>query len=242
MGFDATEWAPLMSFRAPSAIQAGVKRKCINWHIHRIEDANGDLNLDHYPVTVSALPSVGGRKWTAAELLSYIRMNINAFIHRRIASFAPYDKTEAAVWSSSSPLGAVIHIAMKAFGGWLNPDDGSVVCSEYAPDHWTFSTIWTVMDLAHPVSGNREFGFKQSESGELTFYTRGVDRCTSVLDEAAMSIVFSSAHSLWLSFQKGIADFVNSNGGSATVAQATSVRTPWEEVKAVHFSPSIPWI
>lgn len=240
-GFAATEWEPLISFRPPTAIQTAVNGKGLNWHVHRIEDAYGDINLDYYPVSISAMPVVGGRTLSAEELLSYTRLNINSFVDTRISEFSPYDGAEAAVWNSGSPLGSVVHIDMKAFGGWVNPDDGSVVVAEHAADHWIFSTIWTVMDMAHPVSGNRQFGYTAAEGAGFVFYTRGADRTTGVLDLAAMSVVYSSAHNLWLSFQSGVAAFVNGNGGSATVGSATSIRTPWPDIRASSHHPSLAW-
>jgi GH24 family phage-related lysozyme (muramidase)/uncharacterized protein YycO len=240
--FAATEWESLISFRPPASIQAAVKGKGANWHVHRLEDAYGDINLDYYPVSVSRLPAIGGRTVSAGELLSYIRLNINSFVDSRMAEFSPYDSGEAKVWSSSAPLGSVVHIDMKAFGGWLNPDDGSVVVSESAPDHWIFSTIWTVMDMAHPVSGNRQFGYAAEQSGGYVFYTRGADRTTGLLDLAAMSVVYSSAHNLWLSFQSRLEAFINGNSGSASAGSATSIRTPWPEIQATSHHPSVGWI
>ena len=242
LGFSAVEWEPLISFRPPVAIQRSVKSKGIGWHIHRLEDAYGDINLDYYPVSITAMPVVGGRTLSAAEFLSHIRLNINMFVDTRISEFAPYDAREAAVWTSVSPGGAVVHIEMRAAGGWANPDDGSVVVAETATDHWTFSTIWTVMDMAHPVSGNRQFGFSPGDGGGYVFYTRGADRTTGVLDVAAMSLVYSAAHNLWLSFQQAVAGFVNSNGGSASIGTATSIRTPWPAIKAAHHHPSVTWV
>ncbi|SAL05099.1 hypothetical protein AWB81_07019 [Caballeronia arationis] len=241
-GFAATEWEPLISFRPPTAIQTAVNGKGIHWHVHRIEDAYGDINLDYYPISISAMPVLNGRTLSADELLSYMRLNINSFVDTRMAEFSPYDDSEAAVWKSSSPLGSVVHIDMKAFGGWVNPDDGSVVIAEHTADHWIFSTIWTVMDTAHPVSGNRQFGYTAAEGGGFVFYTRGADRTTGVLDLAAMSIVYSSAHNLWLSFQSCVETFVNANGGSATTGSATSIRTPWPEVQAGSHHPSVGWV
>jgi GH24 family phage-related lysozyme (muramidase)/uncharacterized protein YycO len=241
-GFAATEWEPLISFRPPTAVQTAVKGKGVNWHVHHLEDAHGDISLDYYPITVNTLPVVGGRTLSAEEFLAYIRLNINRFVDTRISEFSPYDGGEAVVWNSGSPLGSVVHIEMKAFGGWINPDDGSVVVAEAAPDHWIFSTIWTVMDMAHPVSGNRQFGYTPADGGGYLFYTRGADRTTGLLDLAAMSMVYSSAHNLWLSFQNAVAAFVNSQGGSATAGSATSIRTPWPDVKASSHHPSVGWV
>ena len=242
LSFSATEWEYLISFRAPVAVQGAVKGKGANWHIHRIEDAYGDINLDYYPVTVTRLPSIEGRVVTAEELLSQVRLNLNKFVDTNNCEFTPYDSSEAAVWRSSSPLGSVVHIDMKSAAGWLNVDDGSVVVSEFAADHWIFSTIWTVLDQGHPVSGNRQFGFTRAGTGSYIFYTRGADRATSLLDTAAMSILFSAAHNLWLSLQRGIEEFVNKNGGSATTGTATSIRTPWPAIQSAHHHPTVGWV
>ena len=241
LGFSAVEWEPLISFRPPVAIQRSVNGKGVGWHVHRLEDAYSDINLDYYPVSITALPVVGGRTLSAADLLAHIRLNINKFVDTRISEFSPYDASEAAVWTSASPLGAVVHIDMKAAGGWVNPDDGSVVVAEFAADHWIFSTIWTLLDMAHPVSGNRQFGFDPGDGGGYVFYTRGADRTTGVLDVAAMSLVYSAAHNLWLSFQQAVAAFVNGNGGSASVGTATSIRTPWPAIRAAHHHPTVGW-
>ena len=89
----------------------------------------------------------------------------------------------------------------------------AVVLSEVSTDHWIFSTIWTPEDGGHPVSGNREFGFAPSSAEEVIFYTRGADRTTSVADSLGEATVFGAAHQLWLSFQRRLAAYVNSNGG-----------------------------
>jgi hypothetical protein len=96
--------------------------------------------------------------------------------------------------------------------------------------------------MAHPVSGNRQFGYTPADGGGCVFYTRGADRTTGLLDLAAMSVVYSSAHNLWLSFQSAVAAFVNSQGGSATAGSATSIRTPWPDVKASSHHPSVGWV
>jgi GH24 family phage-related lysozyme (muramidase)/uncharacterized protein YycO len=242
LSFSAAEWETLISFRPPTAIQSAVNAKGVNWHVHRLEDANGDINLDYYPVTITRLPSISGRTVTADELLSHIRLNFNSFVDTNVSEFAPYDGSEAGVWQSPAPLGSVVHIDMKSAEGWLNLDDGSVVVAEFAPDHWIFATIWTVLDAAHPVSGNRKFGVATDESGNMLFYTRGADRATGLLDVAAMSVVFASAHNLWLSLQQGVANFVNSNGGAASIGTATSIRTPWPTVQSSYHHPTVSWI
>jgi hypothetical protein len=240
--FDATAWEPLISFRPSPPVQSLIKDVGHNWHIYHLEDAEGDINLDYYPVTVKKMPVINGKLQTAETLLEYIRLNINQFVNTDIAEFSPYDKAEAETWRTKAATGSVIHIDMKTARGWLNPDDGSVVVSEIAPDHWTFSTIWTLADMGHPVSGNRRFGFITEPDGGFTFYTRGADRATGKLDKAMSGTVFSAAHNLWLSLQQKIAAFVNSNSGQATVGPAVSIRIPWPEIRATYYHPKVNWI
>ncbi len=240
--FDATDWEPLISFRPSAPVQSVIKDRAYKWHVHRIEDAEGEINLDYYPVHVANLPTIDGQSATAESLLKYIRLNINSFVDTKIAEFSPYDNEEAKKWRTDAPTGTVIHIDMKTAGGRLNPDDGSVVVSETAPDHWTFSTIWTGLDRGHPVSGNRQFGFLRDAKGGYIFYTRGADRPTGLLDKAMSSILFSAAHNLWLSCQKKIADYVSNHGGSAAVGTAISVRVPWPTIKSTHHHPKVNWI
>jgi hypothetical protein len=97
---------------------------------------------------VKKLPTVNGKTLTADELLEHIRLTFHDHIDTRVSYFEPYDEEEARKSTSSNPLTAVIHIDMRMGAGWTNPDDGSVVVAEAAPDHWIFSTIWTPADFA----------------------------------------------------------------------------------------------
>jgi hypothetical protein len=188
-----------------------------------------------------------GRPATAQEFLSYIRLNFNSFIDTALAFFEPYNPTiDGPKWRSPSPQDAVIHIDMRVGSQWANPDDGSVVTSEFAPDHWVFSTLWTPGDQAHPVSGNREFGFETRQdpnnpTGQVyILYTRGADRPTRVVDNVGSAIIFAMAHALWRSLQARIAGFANGNGGAATVLTPISRRFDWSRVKPFYFAPTVP--
>jgi hypothetical protein len=235
---DLIAWENLISFRPSHAVQKSLERDWApDWSVHRLEDAYGDINLDFYPVTITALPG----PYTAARLLEQIRMDFNSFIDTDISEFAPYDSGHAATWEKADPTGAVIHIDMKMWGGWVNPDDGSVVCAERKPDHWIFSTIWTPGDFGHPVSGNRQFGYYQTDSGYV-FYTRGADRATGALDHAISGKMFTAADGLWRSLQNGIAAFVNSKGGSATVNARHWERYDWPSVELAYHHPIETWL
>jgi N-acetylmuramoyl-L-alanine amidase len=238
---DLGPWARLVSFRPPETVQRSLAKHVPEWTVHRLEAANGPINLDHYPVEVRTLPEVDGLRLTAEQLLAHVRTHLDDFVDTRMCSFQPYDEDEASKWASADPVDAVVHIDMRSGADWANPDDGSVVCAEAAPDHWIFSTIWTLGDGGHPVSGNRWFGFSE-ESGTLTFSTRGADRPTTLADAALADVIFTSAHALWMSLQQGIARFVNEHGGDASVGVAHSERYDWPAVSLLHWSPTASWL
>lgn len=229
------DWARLISFRPPHAVQRTLGR---TRRMHRIEDGSGDINLDHYPVLVTRMPSSGPS--TPEALLETVRRDLNRFLDTSIAEFAPYDATESAKWFSARPLTSVLHIDMKVWGG-LNIDDGSVLCSEAAADHWIFSTIWTPADAGHPVSGNREFGFQRTSTG-IVFYTRGADRLTSLMDRVAGDAPFNAAHALWSSFQSRLFAHVVAHGGMGAILPPTSCRYDWAAVRAAHHRPVVSWL
>jgi hypothetical protein len=242
---DLIAWADLISMRPPASVQRAVRTRFganpLDWTGHRLETGGGDLNLDYYPVRVTTLPELGGGRIGPDQLLNIVRASLNSIVSPASARFDPYDAAiDGPVWSGTSPLGAVISIQIYAFGA--NVDDGSVVCSSFRPDRWVFSTLWTPNDFGHPVSGNRAFGYVQNEDGSYTYYTRGADRPTTIMDSAAAQQVFAGADALWISLQEGIVTYVNSNGGVATKEARHSVRYPWPEVSAVYWRPVEDWI
>lgn len=113
-------------------------------------------------------------------------------------------------------------------------DDGSVILSDYANDHWTVSTVRTPVDGAHPVSGNRKGGFDQNANGGCTFYVSGVDRLTTGRHEIAQyifGIPFSGADNLWESFQTKVSSFVNSHSGNASVDNTIKERPNYQSLR-----------
>ncbi len=73
-------------------------------------------------------------------------------------------------------------------------------------------------------------------NSSYTFYTRGVDRITNFdvqFAQTLFGIPFDSADALWTSFQNITTNFVNKNGGSATVGQQEIHRPDWNLVKDV---------
>ena len=208
-----------------------------DFHLQSVHDASGQtLNADFFSVEIESLPA----GMSPEDLLKEIRLNINNFINPATADFEPFDDEALNIWTSDNPVGAILHIDMgdnHTWAGGFNfidqPEDGSVICSGYDGISWTFSTINAMSDFAHPVSGNRKFGFLYGDNNSLTFYTRGVDRATTFLDDWVQEDgflwtdkgdLFKGADELWSSLQENVVAYINQNGGSATVVEPVIAR------------------
>jgi hypothetical protein len=129
--------------------------------------------------------------------------------------------------------------------------------SEITPEYWIFTTVFAVGHRGsivnggssfHPITGNRQFGYKKVPEGFI-FYTRGVDRVSdstrfigSSMADAIGIGAFSSGDKLWRSFQKGLVERVRQNGGEAIALQPIQLIESWNySVKRYH-RPSVPWI
>ncbi|MBE2187541.1 MAG: hypothetical protein IAE99_12285 [Rhodothermales bacterium] len=115
-------------------------------------------------------------------------------------------------------------------------DRATVVSYGNMANAWTFATAHSPNDGAHPVSGNRTFGYTVNGDGSYTFFTRGVDRMTNWFGNAlqqSFGTPFSSADALWTSAMNGIAANVRANGGTATVNAPQTYRPDWNKVKGV---------
>ena len=212
-------WLDLVRYRVPEAVNSMLGGRDIQ--VQKIEDASGDLNIDRYDVRVDTLPTIDGAQLDAPGLLQRIRLNLNDFVDSTYATFSPYvPGTDDAMWASGS-IGAVYKIDM------LGPDNASVVASIIEDSRWRFSTVHAPDTGDHPVSGHREFGFRNGDQGELLFYTRGADRTTGFPETLAEPAVFAAQDRLWKSFQRKVADFVNANGGSATVVDPFVKHINW---------------
>ncbi|MDM1296538.1 hypothetical protein HX021_19810 [Sphingobacterium sp. N143] len=211
--------------------------------VQKIDDAHSTVvNMDYFPITVTELPIVNGKRLTPAEFIKHIRLNINNFINKDYSSFAPYNYLgidDTNLWNSSNPINAVVGIDIPGvFGSSDNffDDDAAVIVSKSDASGWTFTTIFDPIYGSHPVSGNRDFGFTQNSNGSYTFYTRGVDRLTdnfgAVLQQLS-GTPFTKADQLWTSFQEMVSEYVNQHGGSAAIAQQEIHRPNWALVKDV---------
>jgi hypothetical protein len=245
-------WTELIGFRPPVAIQESVNDRfslpIVGGNVFQpVEDGVGPINLDYYPVTITDWPTVDGETFTPERLILYLRegTHLNALVEAADTEFSPYDADpDGPIWASSDPTGAVVHIDMAL--DIANPDDGAVVVTEAGIDYWIFSTLWTAGDLYHPVNGNRWFGFFLEDDGSYTFATLGADRVsTSVNDLLVADSIFEGADRLWLTLQRGLANFITAGGGTAIVGEAFSERYQWDGpdgVKGMYFNPTGEWI
>lgn len=245
-GRDLGPWKALLSFRPDPKVQRAVHERGPTWTVHRIEGGSGMVNLDYYPIKVLELPTVGGHKLEPAELLAHIRLNLNDFVDTDISKFEPFKRQDEAAWKTEDPDGAILLIDIKLAPGVS--DLALVVTSMRDSNEWIFSTVRGGSGFkalnnrdnpgAHPVSGNRAFGFVRGK-GSWTFYTRGADRATRPMDEfwgirGAREIGFRQADRLWRSFQKKVVAYVNSHGGNAEIDErgTTSARYDWDKLKS----------
>jgi hypothetical protein len=196
-----------------------------NWN-----DAYGAIiNCDFFPVRIAQMPT----GYTPESLVEYFRKNTNLFIDSSIGvTFGFYNHggfNDSVRYNANdtNSTGAVIHIGME--------NDGSVIQSSYFHDYmsgherhrFTFSTMRTPLDYAHPVAGNRDFGIYRSTDAahpnDFCFYTMGVDRVTDwvfasgdiLLQELTGLSGFIKADLLWHNVQKNMISFIEGHGGHA---------------------------
>jgi hypothetical protein len=243
-------WRDLLSFRPSEDIQRQIHSKGESWTVHRVEDGEGDVNLDYYPIVVEKLPVINGKEVRAEVVLEYIRRNLNSLVDNSRSAFAPFKLDDQQKWNSNKPQGAVLQIDIEILlplGITDVPigltDLAMVVVSQRTSSEWVFSTVrggsgwWAINDTdrpgAHPVSGNRAFGFRAEADGTYTFYTMGADRATRGMDSLASPIGFQMADRLWRSHQQAVVEFINRYGGVARVDYDNTIsqRHDWDEVK-----------
>lgn len=236
---DASLWADLLSFRPTPELQQLVAGRQMQFQ--PIESGWGeDINLDHYSIRVRDMPTINGVKHTPTSLLSHIRQHLNDFIDPDYAEFRPFDdNVDGKLWRTAAPYGCAIDIDMRV--GGFPVEDGVVVVTDFAEDHWIFSTVYCERDAWHPVSGNRRFDYV-ADGDTWVFSTRGADRIGNAALLFGAAKVFGGAHGLWCSFQEAVELFVNQNGGVAVRETPIWRRVIWSVVKAGYHRPTREWI
>ncbi|MFD2740288.1 hypothetical protein ACFSUD_11940 [Sulfitobacter aestuarii] len=236
-------WEDLLILKPTKSQRAHLWRKTVGGHFQFIEDGRGDLSCDLYAVKITRLPKIGGERVTAPGLLRHLRLNINDFIDRRNTQFRPYGfdaKTRRGNrlrWRASRPDMALIHIDMLNLAGGAGIEDATVMAIRSSPLHWVFGTVFTPKLLragngSHPINGNREFRLRDNGDGTYTFYTRAADRVNGLLEAGAslLGLVSRGQDALWRSLQRGLADFVNRNGGRASIRKPLVQKFDWPRV------------
>ncbi|WP_316804895.1 hypothetical protein [Pedobacter nototheniae] len=197
------------------------------------------VNMDNFSVTITTLPEINGIRITADQFIHYIRTNLNSLTDGT-KTFMPYNYygiDDRSKWVSNDPKGSILALDISG------PDNASVITSKSTSNGWTFTTIHEPIYGTHPVSGHRDFGYIRNADLSYTFFTRGVDRLTTgdaYLAEVIPTLIgfekglpFSQADKLWTSFQYGIVNFVNLNGGVASIDVPEILRPKWNLVKEV---------
>ncbi|SUX43565.1 hypothetical protein [Chryseobacterium indoltheticum] len=243
------DWQAVAMHQVPTSVKSklqNIKNQTGWWNSWETTDldqgAGTGINMDLFPITINSLPNKPNTnvKYTPAEFFDFFRKNINLFAEK----FTPiednyYNIHDTALWNSTNPLGALLHID-------INPDDGTVICSGFNSNTWIFTTIKApfgyAYDGVHPVTGNRIFSYHIDNNGRMIIYTRGVDRVTkkapfnssisAIVNYAAESAAFSGADNLWEKMQEKLSKHINDNGGNASIIEAKKYRPNYNKVKS----------
>ena len=91
-------------------------------------------------------------------------------------------------------------------------ENGDVLVSCHSSQSFIFSTVYTEKNGYHPVSGNRGFGILDNGNGSWTLFTKGADRMSGYLGNAAEVIrqfdsdaIFKEGHKIWVQLLNNIA-------------------------------------
>jgi hypothetical protein len=191
--------------------------------IQKIEDGLGPINLDFYSVTFKKNSTAD---LTATFL--QIRKAFPLFAHTSASSygdessqyFGPYFETGVGdsyglanqqLWNSGVPRGALMgfvldnHAPALALAATLKGmkivlEKGDVLVTCSVMTQIIVSTVQTVADGYHPVSGNRGFGLRENDDGTWTFYTMGADRQAGVHTAGSPSAPYFGNLALSLGF------------------------------------------
>lgn len=231
-----SDWSDLASFTVSGAPLQRIEDSDGYWDVQNIQDASGArVNLDYFSIHLEELPYINGSAATPQQLFDYFRININNFADK----FSPFSPNDVAMWESNNPLTTVMEITMVT-APITNAAiaDGDVICSQYDPCCWIFTTLHSPAITGsgyHPVSGNRKFGYTY-EDGVFVLYTQGADRTTTwyhSLNESARA--FSEADALWRNMQeKFIADIEDNGGWTIPGNNRTGesiIRPDWQSIK-----------
>lgn len=232
-------WDDLMFYVPPSNVLDRLEDLGEGWRLQPLETptASPSINFDYFSIVIDQMPinPNTNMQYSPDELISYIRRNINAFVNTTLGEFTPFTVNDLNLWQSSSPVPAVLTID-------ILPDDGSVICAQHESCCWIFSTVKApqfplTSDGYHPVSGNRQFGYRILNNGKTEIYTKGVDRFlvkpgldplpSVILPYLLEKMAFVGADALWSSFTSKINTYVSEHNGSASINTPIKLRPKW---------------
>jgi len=248
------DWKDLVQFM-PVVHEEGVVR------VQTIPNGFGDkINLDFYSITFRKDPTR-----SLSVVFRDIRRHFNSFTHdaetfyeeSADTYFLPYRASPSAddlsskrnkmVWESEDPKGAVMSFVLKSYtpalalaatthGIRIVQEQGDVVATCATQTDFIFTTVYTLKDTYHPVSGHRGFGIRDNGDGTWTFYSKGADRETKMesgaeyfgniaLRHGAMNpeiegsplkenpdAVFQVGHKFWLHFFSNLEGYLDQRG------------------------------
>jgi hypothetical protein len=168
-----------------------------NASLQNIEDGRGNYVFDRYEITVDQMPPGMSPDFLLSSMAADLNGTVGNADFDRMSTFSRRD-------SSSPEVGNIYDIDILGF------DNGSVMLTERADDHFVFSTIRTEESGSHPEFGSREFGFTNNPDGSTTFYTSGASRPRDVMVD-----LFGDApqERTWNSLMEGLSNRIEEQQG-----------------------------
>jgi hypothetical protein len=194
------QYAQLLSYNFSDDVIRALRTQDVE--IHFIDslffDYGQEYHYDWYAVTLNMPESLSAQA-LLSEMVAHPNHAVQSIIFNALGEFTPRRPE-----SDSPRVGDIYDIDV------LGPEDGSVMLTELATDHYIFTTLTTDETGSHPTPGARVWGFTRDDaSGDVTFYTRGVSR-TDVPDPGIGEFAQSE---FWEALFEGIADRVVDEGG-----------------------------
>lgn len=203
----------------------------VDFEVQKIEDAKSEkINFDFYAIDIQTLPSgVSG-----AQLFQTVRKSLNDYFDQQYSEFKDYSSQDGKDWraQAAAPLGAIMQFDIPV--GPLE-EQAAVVVSKSTATSWVFTpvTIGLAAPGEHPVAGNREFALIGGDGLAARIYTRAADRALARgLTDADENTVYEGADKLWTSFQQKVVEYVNNQGGQASVGRRRVEQPKWSDVVA----------
>ena len=158
--------------------------------------------------------------------------------------FIPVTPQDGVDFVSSNPIASILLIEAEAEDILPNiaADDGAVIVTHFNPNDWTIATIYTDNNGTQPFSGNRQWGWFINQNGNFEFFTRAVDVANistffnifpGADEECQQNTYYDIAEATWQNMQQEIAQWVNVNGGQATVVPKIAARINREKIEEI---------